>query len=335
MIRRLREGLIVFAFPKRALFMALATCIAGSALAADGTPPASGLSRPSATLNLGNIVSTLRYTNASLASGGVGLRNRAEGGIEISGATTPIKRAYIYWAVVTQGAPTTAVNRIDIKRGGAGSTFTTIVGTAIGTGGTPCWLGDRTTVYRGSVPLSIATGNGLYIVRLKPGANASTGGQSPWVVSNPPLFEGVSIVLVGTGASTVAFYDVNLAGRMFFGQLSYRLITPVSMAGSPEVLVLNVGADGQSGVGIESLAGTSDEITTLNGRRIAGPGSPANESDWNGTIAGPLPQLWDNTTHDVTSQALAGASLSALPFVVNAPDDCVVPVVNVVSIHNP
>jgi hypothetical protein len=179
----------------------------------------------------------------------------------------------------------------------------------------------------------VATGNGQYSIVLRAGANGSTAGQSPWVSAVPPLFEGASLVLIGTGASTVSVYDVGFGGRMFFDTLSYTLASAPSVANAAEVLFHNIGADGQIGVGVAAIPGTASEITWLNSRRIAGPGSPANDSDWNGGGAGPLPQLWDNTTHNVTAQARAGSNPSLLPFIVYAPDDCLVTVANVVSVR--
>jgi hypothetical protein len=151
-------------------------------------------------------------------------------------------------------------------------------------------------------------------------------------LSDPPLFEGVSIVLVGTGTSRVAVYDSHLAGKMFYGRFAYQLNSPISVAGATTVLFHNVGADGQSGVGVDEIAGTAGEVTTLNGRKIAGPGSPGGTGDWNGSVAAPLPQLWDNATHDVTNAAKAGANPSQLSFVITAPDDCLVSVANILSI---
>ena len=191
----------------------------------------------------------------------------------------------------------------------------------------------RVTVFRGEIPLSLANGNGLYLILLKPGANGSRSGESPWVASDLPLFEGVSIVLIGSGNATVTVYDSGLAGKMFFDEFAYKLNSPVSVANAAEVLFHNIGADGQTGVGLDEIAATASEITTLNGRRIAGPGSPAGSGDWNGNVAAPLPQLWDNTTHNVTIEAKAGGSPLILPFTITAPDDCLVAVANVLSIR--
>jgi hypothetical protein len=249
----------------------------------------------------------------------------------VSGVTGPIKRALLYWAVITQGAPTVTASNVYLRKGSFGS-VTNIPGAAIATGQSPCWLGDRITVYRANVPTTIANGNGLYSIVLRPGANATTNGVSPWLTSNPPLFEGASLVIIGTGSARVSVYDVGLAGRMFFDTLSYQLNT-ISVANATEVLFHSIGADGQIGVDTLAYSATAGEITYLNSRRIAGPGSPANDGDWNGAAAGPLPQLWDNTTHDVTSQARAGSTPPILPFFVYAPDDCLVTVANVLSIR--
>jgi hypothetical protein len=327
-------------FSKHLSIAALSACLAAPAIAQDnaawGTRSALSMNQLAApaAVNAGTLNWSVQYANASFGTGGVGLRNRGEGAIQISGVSGPIKGARIYWAVITQGAPTTAVNRIEIKRGATGSTFTTLVGAPIGTGATPCWHGDRTTVYRGVIPLSIATGNGLYIVRLKPGANGSTAGGSPWALPSPPLplFEGASIVIVGTGTSRVAIYDAGLAGKMFFDQLSYRLNLPVTVVGSSEVLLHTIGADGQIGTGVKAAASTAGEITTLNGVKIAGPGSPA-PGDWNGSVAAPLPQLWDNVTHDVTTAAKANSASTLMTFGVKALGDCVVTVANVMSVQ--
>jgi len=334
----------------RFMFLGSALAVALSAFpvapaAADGgvlgTRSALGgkLAAPAA-VNAGTINSTNTYVNASFATGGTGLRNRGEGAIQISGVTGPVKAAFIYWAVITQGPPPAAVQQIEIRRGVAGGAFTTLTGSLRGTGATPCWQGDRTTVYRKAIPLSIANGNGIYVVRLKPGANGSTNGGSPWALPSPPLplFEGASIVIVGTGQSRVAIYDTGLAGKTFFDQLTYKLNLPVNVSDSPEVLFHTIGADGQIGNGVKANAVTAGEVTRINGVAIAGPGSPA-PGDWNGNIAAPLPQLWDNITHDVTSATASDNPSTVATFNVQMPGttdrDCVVPVANVMSILPP
>jgi hypothetical protein len=121
---------------------------------------------------------------------------------------------------------------------------------------------------------------------------------------------------------------------MFFDSLSYSLNAPASVANASQVLFHNIGADGQVGVERLAFSDTSGETTTLNGELIAGPGSAATDSDWNGAAGGPLPQLWDDTTHDVTTAAKAGSSSTVLPFVVRGLDDCLVSVANLISVRN-
>ena len=329
-----------FAFSRSALAAAFSVCLAASAVAQEsqasasggalGKPPVARSSATPAVTAFGAFNAAIRYTSASFGTGAVGLRNRGEGGIDVSGVTTPVKNAFLYWAVITQGAPTAAQSNVYLRKAGG---FVNIAGTAIGTGASPCWAGNRTTVYRGVVPISLANGNGHYTILLRPGANADTTGASPWISSVPPMVEGASLVIVGTGIATVSIYDVGFAGRMFFDAITYQLNSVVSVANAVEVLFHNIGADGQIGVGVAASPATSTEQTFLNSRRIAGPSSPANDSDWNGGVAGPLPQLWDDTTHNVTFQARAGSTPNVLPFIVAAPDDCVVTVANVVSIR--
>lgn len=329
-----------FAFSRSALAAAFSVCLAASAVAQEsqaaasggalGKPPAARSNAAPAITAIGAVNATIRYSGASFGTGAVGLRNRGEGGFNVSGVTLPIKNAFLYWAAITQGPPTAAQANVYLRKSGS---YVNIPGSVIGTGATPCWAGDRVTVYRGAVPISLANGNGHYTILLRPGANADTSGASPWVSSVPPMVEGASLVIVGTGTATVSIYDVGFAGRMFFDILTYQLNSFVSVANAVEVVFHNIGADGQIGVGVAASASTSTEPTFLNSRRIAGPSSPANDSDWNGGVAGPLPQLWDNTTHNVTFQARAGSAPNVLPFIVAAPDDCVVTVANVVSVR--
>src|SRR5262249_55089090 len=154
---------------------------------------------------------TQTFLNAQYATGGVGLRNRASGGIEISGLTGAYTANFIYWAVITQGPPPVNVGRIKVQRllpPSPGSAVATVTGAPIGvrTNNVPCeWaaVGDRITVYRGSMPATVATGNGTYKVFPIVGAPGNTGGEDPWVVANAPLFEGASIVMIGTGLDNV------------------------------------------------------------------------------------------------------------------------------------
>jgi hypothetical protein len=281
---------------------------------------------------VGRLTAANRYTSATYGVGGVGLRNRSEGGIEVSGVTGATKAAFLYWAVITLGAPPAAVTSVRLSRlyptplAGA-----IITGTAIGSGPQPCWLGDRITVYKGTVPNGLANGNGFYRVQLNAGASGNTAGGDPWVAPfTLPLMEGASLVIVGTGTGRVAIYDRGLAGTTFSGangspSLTYSLVLPAVSATT--VQWDNIGADGQKGTSRTDVRAVSNEFTRINGILIAGPGSPATDSDWNGGVAGPLPQLWDNTGHRFTLRA----GVAALNVAMTAASDCLTPVANVVS----
>lgn len=317
---------------RTALWLALSTVVAAPALAQDAGPVMGAVAEaPSAAvapaLALGSIASANRFAAASYGVGGVGLRNRAEGGIEVSGVTGPTKAAYLYWAVITQGAPTAPVKSVRLSRlFPAPTPATVITGTAIGTGAQPCWVGDRITVYKGVVPSALANGNGLYRVQLNAGASGSTAGGDPWVAPYTlPLFEGASLVIVGTGTGRVAVYDKGLAGQTFTsGGLTYSLALP-AVSGTT-IQWDNIAADGQRGSSRTDTAAISNETTRINGTLRAGPGSPATDGDWNGGIAGPLPQLWDSTGH-----RFALAATAALNVVVVNHTDCLTPVANVVQ----
>ena len=87
---------MVHAFAKRAMGIAFSACLAGSTLAQPasnaerlGRPPATAGTHaaPLAVQDIGRIAPSFRFNNASFATGAVGLRNRGEGGIAISGVT--------------------------------------------------------------------------------------------------------------------------------------------------------------------------------------------------------------------------------------------------------
>jgi hypothetical protein len=283
---------------------------------------------------IGKINHAIKFRNAMAASSGVALRNRSGGGIEISGVIGPVKRAYIYWAVIGNPLPN-AAKSINIQRllPKPVTAVKNIAGTVVGTTASPCWEGGALTVFRGAVPRGLVTGNGLYVVTLNPGAAGLTGGEDPWINQAPPSWEGASLVVVGTGDGAVTLYDQGLSGNMFNDALSYSLVLPRNVRSANVVLWHNVGADGQRG----DSAFVPDhemmqEFTVINGMRVVGPVSPSHDSPWNGKSGLPLPQLWDNETHDITEAAKAGDGTHlSIRHVSRA--DCVAEVVNVVAIH--
>jgi len=275
----------------------------------------------------------------SYGTGGVGLRNRGAGGIEISGVTAPVAAAYVYWDVLTNGPAPPAAGKIQVQQlFPTMSAAKILVGTMIGVGPSPCWAGtDTNTVYRAAIPLAIATGNGLYEVTVAKAGAGTRDGSDPYLVVVPPLWEGASMVVVGAGSGTVSIFDSGLAGNMFIPNtpFTYNLLLPAPTSGA-QVLLDNIGADGQH-VASQSRVATApsmtDETTTVNGFLTAGPGSGYNDSDWNGSSGLPVPELWDDTGHDITSGAPAGTFSLNLSFSNGGafPADCLVTVANVVQ----
>ena len=277
------------------------------------------------------------YSGADYATGGVGLRNQNDGGITISGLPVGLgmpQDAYLYWSVLLPSASVppavTTVRLIRTAPVGPTAGVATLAGDLIATGGDPCWGSYGNFIYRAHVPVSVASGNGSYLIKLMAGASGLTDGEDPWdgnVVF--PLFEGASLIIVGNGTHVVSVFD-GIAGLTSIGTpVEYVLSLIVPTTGGP-VLWDNIGADGQ--VGFSRTAGPeAQETTTINGVPIAGPGIGAidSDSDWNGSAASPLPQLWDDTGHDITAAGPQGTT--SLDVFFTSPADCWNTVVNVVS----
>jgi hypothetical protein len=289
-------------------------------------------------VNLGNIRPFRVFKNASYGTGGVALRNRGAGGISISGVIAPVQAAYVYWAVIQ---PNKAASVITMKRlfpGVAGPA--NLPGVVVGTGPVPCpWPGGQITVFRALIPAGIAIGNGLYEVSLLAGAGGAVNSSDPWTPPILlPLWEGASVVMVGQPSlvahpGLVSIYDRGLAGGTFVSGvgLAYNLILPIATPGN-RTLIDNIGADGKHVFGASRLAAPAftSETTTIGAPPFAGPGSAYWDSDWNGSSGLPVPELWDDTGHDITA---LGAAVPNLPVTVSQPGggDCLTPVVNVIE----
>ena len=161
--------------------------------------------------------------------------------------STPIKAAYLYWAVITNGAPPAAVKKPTIARCSPTTSAAAILtGAAVGTGASPCWTGTRSR-YLGPAcrSASLVAVPGFTRCASQLAASGDPSGGDPWYGTQVlPLMEGASLVMVGKGASTIALYDIGLAGTTFSGSQSYSLLLPVAYTGTT-LDITNIGADGQ------------------------------------------------------------------------------------------
>jgi hypothetical protein len=267
-----------------------------------------------------------RYTNADYQTGGTGLRNQRRGGITINGVTGTVTQSFVYWAILSSApAPAHAVATLTrLWPLGSGAT-TTLNGVVAGSGPSPCWPPSTVTVYRAGVSSpSVIPGNGVYMIDL--GDDASSTGDDPWVNAGPdPEAEGASIVVIYQGTGTTALYDGFAGITLPGGSLTYDLATgayPGTHAHWDEI-----GVDGQKGSS-RTATGAGTETTTVDGRpgaaapvTVAGPGSAANDSDWNGNDSTPLPSLWDTRGHEITDAMTSGDTTVRVST--TAPGDCI------------
>lgn len=325
------------------------TAVGVSAQEADGTwgsAKPGRVARPAAS----TVSPSQVYQNAGFASAGVALRNRGAGTIALSGVNGDIQAAWLYWAVITKGTPKKANTSVKLSSffPAPGGATITVDGSVIGSGPSPCWLGDTTTVYRGAVDTSILSaghGNGLFQITLNKGASGVTDNSDPFAVlkngkPNSPLpeMEGASLVVVGSGSGTVAIYDEGFAGQMFIASsgFGYSLTLPLNPKRASTVLFAEIGADGQLFSGdLNPDPGIANKLTTINGVPVAGTGASDPLPDWDGLVGVPLPQLWDDSEHDVTTAAAGGSAAMAVQIsggaAASGGSDCLVTVANVVE----
>jgi hypothetical protein len=170
-------------------------------------------------------------------------------------------------------------------------------------------------------------------VRLIAGAAGTTDGSDPFVAIVDPLWEGASIVMIGAGTGTVSLFDQGLAGITFVPNFPFAYTLVLPMAGGPSTILDNIGADGQHSIGPSRVPVwlETDETTSVNGVLIAGFGSQYMDSDWNGSSGLPVPELWDDTGHDITNAAQGNFNLNIEIFNSGGnASDCLVTVANVV-----
>jgi hypothetical protein len=324
---------------KNSLMAGAAIILGGGNLALAASTPGSDTPQPSVPAGTVYPNPIANYLNAQYATGGVSLRNKRVGAINISGVTGPVKKALLYWAYLypTSGSGSAPASKQFIGnfcRWSTGSTggvniacFGSLQGTLIATGADPCWGSGGIAVYGVDVTDKVS-GNGVYQINLTTTQSASFNNADPWAGSVTfPAAEGASLVIIGTGTKTVAVYDKGIAGKTFNSQLSYTLSLPSTYSGG-DFLWDNIGADGQIGAGRST--GLGGETVTINGTQISGPSSSYNNSDWDGSSSWPLSQLWDDTGHNISGAVTAPAS--SISVVHNSPNgDCLSPIANVLS----
>ena len=302
-----------------------------------GTNLYSGAPNLSSTGQHGPYKAPLVFTKSSYATGGVALRNRGAGNISVSGLVGPSTTVFLYWAVITPTAAVpAAATSVQIQRLFPGVSANVVVpGVAVGRGPAPCWqAGSVITVFRAAVNPAIVTGNGSYQLRILPGGSGRVDGADPWAVPFlTPAWEGASLVVIGAGTGTVSIFDSGLAGHSFWPPFNYSLNLPSATIAGRTTLFDNIGADGQHGFARNAFnVGIADETTTINGWPVAGPGSNYSDSDWNGSSGLPLPELWDDTGHNITAATPQGTTaLNIRINQVGSAADCLSLVANVVQ----
>jgi hypothetical protein len=296
----------------------------------------------------------LVFPNSVVAGGGAGLRLKTRAHISISGLQGfSAFAAVMYWSIITEGPAPAKFYTVKLKNEQTNK-IVSLTGTVVGTGPSPCWNGDTITVFRVLVPTGasgplgdLTAGN--YEVDVPPGDEiAQPLNGDPWIgTQSPPSWEGVSLFLVGgptTGllSGTTAFYDTGIAGTTFGGPFgdttSSTLVLPSGSQTIGPTAFYNVGADGQVGTSIDAVfPGVVTEQTFIDVTQVAGftrtpgtaPSTLDTDSDWNGTVAGPLPMLWDTTAHSISP----GVTTTLDVTFTNAKEDCLTQVANVVFIQ--
>jgi hypothetical protein len=253
--------------------------------------------------------------NGGYVAAGVGLRNRGFGTISLSGVPVgaTVTKAYLYWAVLNS-TETTALKTGKFKG-------TTITGTKVGQGASPCWTQVSAGFsYRADVT-SLVTGNGSYA--LTGFASGRTDAAQPSGTDPGPLAEGASLVVVYSKSSYPA-----TRVKLYNG---YHMTTSTSNAASlsinwgfaasnpvGEVRTTFIGADGQT---------SAEPATTFNGTAFS-------SVDWDGTDP-PLPRytignLWDTDT--ISAGRYVNPGNTAATVKVSGGPDCLVWVAQAFSI---
>ncbi len=294
-----------------------------------------------------NIYLTAAYSNANYGTGGVALRNRPKGDIQISGVTGPAQAAWLYWAVLLSNPSEKLLKEVaevtlqrEYPTGSPDPTGIQLQGTLLAVGADPCWGSSGAWVYRAAVPTNVASGNGIYRIIESGSAVGAKDGGDPWAELVFPAWEGASLVIVGTGTASVGLID-GQAGTTFAGAYSNFYQLPATIGSESLVLFDAIGYDGQIGDSRSIVSGSgyssTNETTTVTGFPsgisvlVAGQGGETGDSDWDGSAGWPLPQLWDDTAHDISNAFAAGDTWALVSY--GTTWDCVGTVSAVISVQ--
>jgi len=239
---------------------------------------------------------------------GVGMRNLGFGHISLSGipSGSSIVAAFLMWDVLDNTQ----------QSGDAQGMFdgTSLTGTPLGTGLSPCWP-DATDNYGYEADVtSLVSGNGSY--SLTGFASGATDGSDPWLVGSPvPELEGASLVVVyDNTASPMTHIDIAGGATMTSpqGLASIDLtLGGFTVSATPTVQTTFIIADGQSA---PNGPATFDDVALSPG-------------DFSGLDPMDVPSysqgdLWDTSTYDVSGDVTTGDTSATATIGTSA--DCLV-----------
>ncbi|MBH0239380.1 hypothetical protein [Methylobrevis albus] len=253
------------------------------------------------TLNLGVVLPTFTFRGATLVGAGTGMLSRGRAAIQIDNVTSRVRTAYIYWSYARETPYADTESKLSIRRVYPNEAAEAVELTGERVGSWPaCGISGRSVrAFRARVPTSVVIGNGIYLIapdRSLQGdidGNGGVPGQK-----RTPLWFGASLFVIGTGNDVVSIYD-GASRDQSWSRLVATLRLPAVSEAYRSVKLHQFGTGGSRTDSPDPVNKVSAEITTVNGVRIAGPGSPANDSDWNGATAGPNLFGWDHSVHEV------------------------------------
>lgn len=232
---------------------------------------------------------------------GVGLRNRSEGTIDLSGVPegATVTRAVLIWGILYSGPAPSDVITLD------GNQVSADVAATIS--GTLCWGDDATVGYAADVT-DIVNGNGTYVVSDPPRGVTRVDDDPNGVL---PYTDGASLIVfyVGGGSSSQVLSDFTYNTNT--EQPIVRNFDEIRSQGFDSTLIM-AGPDGQSAG--EVITVTGDGAITL-----------VDTFDGSDPQSGPsfsIGNLWDTDFYDVSSIMPAGQTTLSVnsPSVTN---DCI------------